>query len=284
MAGPWRDRSCPEPAIVSVQNWLRKNPASSRRTVFSRPGSASAACASARASARRRSSLFQSSRELDSDRLPLGSTGAPPDGSRASNRTGCRRIRLVHQRASDSGAATTHSPRCFPSMRGRAPANNCPLHRVPGLPSHDPAPRPAVARRGTIALVRANEPTAAAMLPAVKLSGDHKAHVLRIIQIALGGRLEQAQIRTVDRNDRLAKRVGLIDSPELGETVDRARQVGSDAVGLSSGVEGQCPIKLIGVFVIAVEKNWSAGFALRACRRIAPWQRRWPISYRPSRR
>ena len=53
----------------------------------------------------------------------------------------------------------------------------------------------------------------------------------------------------MDRDDRLAKRVDLIDPPELLETLDRSPQVGSDAIGLGLGIESQGPVNLVGVLV-----------------------------------
>ena len=93
------------------------------------------------------------------------------------------------------------------------------------------------------------------MLTTVELARDDEAEVLGIVEIALGRRLEQPPVRLVDRDDRLAERVDLIDPPELLEALDRSPQVGSDATGLGLRIESEGPVSLVGILVIPLREQ-----------------------------
>ena len=74
----------------------------------------------------------------------------------------------------------------------------------------------------------------------------------------------------VDRNGRLAKRVGLFDSPELYKTLDRSLEIVSHAIGLGSCIESKRPVKLVGVPEVAPGKQLGGAFPFTAFVRAAP--------------
>ena len=122
---------------------------------------------------------------------------------------------------------------------------------------------------GPIALVRADVATPSAMLTALELARDDEAEVLSVVQVALGRRLEQPPVPLVDRDDRLAERVDLIDPPELHEALDRLPQVGSDAVGLGLRIESEGPVTLVGILVIPRREQLVEPFTVGRLGRLA---------------
>ena len=93
------------------------------------------------------------------------------------------------------------------------------------------------------------------MLAPVELARDHEAGVLRIVRDSSRPPPGAAANSRVDRNDRLAKRVDLIDPPELLETLDRSLQVGPNAIGLGLRIQSEGPVNLIGILVVPLREQ-----------------------------
>ena len=66
----------------------------------------------------------------------------------------------------------------------------------------------------------------------------------------------------VDRDDRLAERVDLIDPPELLEALDRSPQVGPDAIGLGLRIESEAAVTLVGILVIPLREQLVGPFTV----------------------
>ena len=106
-----------------------------------------------------------------------------------------------------------------------------------------------------IALVRADESAAAPVLAAVELARDDEAEVLGIVQVGLGGRLEQPPVSLVDLDDRLAEGVDLVAAPELDQALDGTSQVLADLPRVVLGIERSSPVAVVGVLEVPLAEE-----------------------------
>ena len=184
--------------------------------------------------------------------MPSGSTGAAGLLAAPEPRRG---LVIVGQDVERRQALEPPRLACPPVAQSRAPASveqvAARRRRDRGPTARDPVPEPGAARPGPD---RArSEPTYRRPLrcwPAMELAGDDEAEMLRIVQVGLGGRLEQPPVAAVDRDDRLAERVDLVVRPELHQARDRLLQVSANERGIVLRIKGEGPVPIVGVLVI----------------------------------
>jgi len=86
----------------------------------------------------------------------------------------------------------------------------------------------------------------------MKRAGNDETEMLRIVQVRLGGRLEQPPVVLVDLDDRLAKRVDLVCAPKIHQARDRLLQVSANERGIVLRIKGEGPVTIVGVLVISL--------------------------------
>ena len=101
-----------------------------------------------------------------------------------------------------------------------------------------------------IALQHADVPSAPSMWSTMELAGDDETVMLRIVQVGLGGRLDQPPVALVDFDDRLAERVDLVRAPKIHQARDRLLQVSANERGIVLRIKGEGPVPIVGVLVI----------------------------------
>ena len=84
----------------------------------------------------------------------------------------------------------------------------------------------------------------------MELAGDDETVMLRIVQVGLGGRLDQPPVAAVDLDDRLAERVDLVCAPKIHQARDRLLQVSANERGIVLRIKGEGPVSIVGVLVI----------------------------------
>jgi hypothetical protein len=106
-----------------------------------------------------------------------------------------------------------------------------------------------------IALVSADVSVASTMRTALKLAGDDETGVFDVVEIGLGGSLEQPPVLAVDGNRCLYERIDLVRPPELLKTLYAILEVGSDAFWLGLRADGQSSVAVVGVFKISLREQ-----------------------------
>ena len=104
----------------------------------------------------------------------------------------------------------------------------------------------------TVALGGDDVPSTASVLTAVELASHDEAEVKRIVQVRIGGRLQQPPVRLVNRDDLLAQRVDLVAAAESDQTLDRRLQVVANESRIVLGIDRQSSVSLEGILVVTL--------------------------------